>query len=128
MVGVCFGTLLFVPLFAFGSLPLMVMFPSLRFPYRALLLHISAFLVPVILELVHVLPADFRLVGHTLVFEPWAVDVAPMTLLLMIGMIAISQMIVTVTILDTQRQKQDRFQEQVHVQTWQLGQLVTTDE
>jgi Na+-driven multidrug efflux pump len=126
--GVFFGSLLFVPMFAFGSLPIMLMLPSIRLPKWATAMHLLAVFAPVVLELLHVVPSTFTFRGNELVLRPVFVTASPQLLVGILLAIITVQMIVTTLVLDGQRQKQDRAQELLHIQSWQLGKLVTTNE
>ena len=56
--------------------------------------------------------------------RPWSTDMAPVTLLFTLLATVVLQLISNLLVLHMQRLQQDRSQEQLHVQAWQLGQLV----
>ncbi|MFT3693289.1 MAG: serine/threonine-protein kinase [Kofleriaceae bacterium] len=126
--GLCFGSLLFTPLFAFGSLPIMLMLPQVFRPYLALGSHLVAIAIPVALDLTGVLGhSSFRFEGNMLVFVPWAVSVSGRAIVgCMLAVIA-AQMWVNTRVLSGGRRATDRATEQVHLQRWQLEQLVRTE-
>lgn len=80
--------------------------------------------MPLALEWLHVLPPSYYLERGALVLDPWAVDITPAALLFTVLATIFAQLIGNAVVLDRQRQNQERLQEQLHVQKWQLQQLV----
>jgi serine/threonine-protein kinase len=127
VTGIAFGTMLFLPLFALGSLPLMLMLPAINRPLTALLAHLTAIALPLALELARVIPSSFEVKGDALVIRPWAVTFDPRVLPILYFTVATLQMVVTSRVLGSQRDKQDRAHEQIHAQRWQLEQMVQSE-
>lgn len=128
LTGLCFGSLLFAPLFAFGSLPIMLMLPQIDRPYLALAAHLIAVAIPVGLDLSGVLGhTSFHFEHDSLVFEPWAVHVSGRVILGCVLGVIVAQMWVNARVLSGGRRVSDRAMELVHVQRWQLEQLVRTE-
>ncbi|HEY5924316.1 MAG TPA: hypothetical protein VIV11_21715, partial [Kofleriaceae bacterium] len=59
-----------------------------------------------------------------LVLKPWAVSLSPSALLVAMLGIVIIQMLANTFVFAAQQRLQTRAQEQLHVQKWQLEQLV----
>src|SRR5690606_13950076 len=115
IVGIVFGPLLVLPTLLFGSLPVMLLVPTVRMPLAILVLHLLAFAVPVAGEWLGWLPSTHRFVEGALVLHPWAIDVTPQGLLVVLGFVVIAQLIGNTMILQVQRSSQERAQVQVHV-------------
>ena len=79
---------------------------------------------PVGVEALGVVPSSFSIQSGMLVLHPWAVTLSPSALLFIMFAIVLLQLVGNTVILDAQRAAQDRAQELLHVQSWQLGQLV----
>jgi serine/threonine protein kinase len=127
VVGTFFGSLLFVPIFALGSLPNMLMLPQIYNPIAAFLVHALAIALPVTLELTGVIPPSFRIDGNGLVFQPWAVDITPKMIVIVLLAIVAIQLWVTTRLLTINRRSQERAHELLHAQRWQLDQIVRTE-
>jgi eukaryotic-like serine/threonine-protein kinase len=123
-IGVLLGPLLLVPNLLFGSSTIMVTIQTIRMPVTLGLLHASTLVVPLSLELLGVLPSTFSLKGGALILDPWAVDATPTAMLFVLLATVGFQLAACLFVLDSQRRLQDKAQEQLHVQAWQLGQLV----
>jgi serine/threonine-protein kinase len=122
-VGAFFG-MMFVPVLALGSLGIFLMFPGVHAPKTIFALHLLSVVVPVALELLGVVPATLRAEGDALVFQPWAFAMSPATLATVFMVLSALQMVVHFIIFNAQRRVQERSQEQIHVQSWHLAQLV----
>jgi len=122
-LGFMLGPLLLTPILIFGTLPIGLMLPILRRPKLVAGAHLMSFVLPMACELAGVVPHTFTLTGG-LTFTPWAVATTPAALAFLIAVIVFTQTIANTHILDAQRGAQDRAQEQLHVQAWQLAQLV----
>ncbi len=118
------GPLLIVPTLLFGSSTIMVTIQTVRMPVTIFSLHLAAIGIPLALEWLHVVPRSYELVDHAVVLRPWSVDMAPETLLFTLLATVVLQLVSNLLVLHMQRLQQDRAQEQLHVQAWQLGQLV----
>jgi serine/threonine protein kinase len=123
-VGMFLGPLLILPILLFGSMPIMIVSPALDMPKTIVALHALAVAIPLGLEWLDVLPRSFHLAGGALVLEPWAIDLTPSALLFTLLMTIVAQLIANAWMLYRQRQDQERAQEMLHVQKWQLEQLV----
>jgi serine/threonine-protein kinase len=127
MVGVFFGSLIFVPIFALGSLPNMLLLPQIYNPVAAILVHAFAIALPVTCELTGVIPSSFHIDGDSLVFHPWAVDITPRMIVIVLLAIVAIQLWVTTRVVSGNRRAQDRAHELLHAQRWQLDQIVRTE-
>jgi eukaryotic-like serine/threonine-protein kinase len=123
-LGLLLGPLFLVPILLFGTLPIGIMLPVLRRPRLITAIHVLAFLVPLALELAGVTARTFGGRVDELVLHPSAMTVTPAAMTIIIVFAVIVQAIANWQILDAQRESQDRAQEQLHVQAWQLAQLV----
>ncbi len=123
-VGVFLGPFLLLPILLFGSMPIMIMAPTVYFPKTIVVGHFIAVAIPLALEQLGVVPQSFTISGGALVLDPWAVDITPTALIfIVLGTIAL-QLIANALMLDRQRRTQERAQELLYVQKWQLQQLV----
>jgi serine/threonine-protein kinase len=123
-LAVLIGPLLIVPTLLFGSSTIMVTIQTVRMPATILILHLAAVVVPLGLEWAGILPHSYSLSGGALVLRPWSIDMGPTTLMFMLLATIVLQLVANLYVLDAQRRLQDRAQEQLHVQAWQLAQLV----
>jgi len=115
---------LFLPVFAFGSLPIMLMLPRFDRPLVALAFHISAVGIPLVLEITHAIPSSWSTDELGVHIKPWAVDAPPGVIVAFLFSVIFMQMIVTTRVFTAQRNSQKLAQEQLHAQRWQLAQLV----
>jgi serine/threonine-protein kinase len=123
-LAILIGPLLIVPTLLFGSSTIMVTIQTVRMPATILVLHLAAVAVPLGLEWAGILPDSYSLSGGALVLRPWSVDMGPTTMMFTLLATIILQLVANLYVLDAQRRLQDRAQEQLHVQAWQLAQLV----
>jgi serine/threonine-protein kinase len=124
LVGTIAGSLLFLPVFAFGSLPIMLMLPRFNRPLFALAFHISAVGIPLLLEVLKVIPPSWSTDNLGIDIHPWAVEAPPQVIVGFLFSVIFMQMLVTTRVFTAQRNAQQRAQEQLHAQRWQLAQLV----
>ncbi|MGE5187066.1 MAG: serine/threonine-protein kinase [Acidobacteriota bacterium] len=122
--GLFLDALTFAPIFAFGSLPIMLMIPAVRLPRVAVASHLLAIAVPIALELTGVVRSTFHIEGSTLTIHPWALDVPASAFVIILLVTMTMQMFVNGAIFTGQRAAQERAQEQLHVHSWHLAQLV----
>jgi eukaryotic-like serine/threonine-protein kinase len=123
-LGVLLGPLFLVPILMFGTLPIGIMLPVVRRPKLVASIHVLAFLVPLALELLGVTTRTFGGHGSELVLRPAVMTITPVAMVVVIVFTVLVQAVANTQILDAQRESQDRAQEQLHVQAWQLAQLV----
>ncbi|HEY6039645.1 MAG TPA: serine/threonine-protein kinase [Kofleriaceae bacterium] len=124
LVGTIAGSLLFLPIFAFGSLPIMLMLPRFNHPIGTLSFHIIAVAIPVILDQTGIIPSSFHTDAAGIHIKPWAVDASPRMVVLLLYLVIFAQMFVTTRVFMAQRRAQLAAQEHLHAQRWQLAQLV----
>jgi len=124
LVGTIAGSLLFLPIFAFGSLPIMLMLPRFNHPIGTLAFHIIAISIPLILDQTGLIPSSFYTDAAGIHIKPWAVDASPRTVVLLLYLVIFAQMYVTTRVFVAQRRLQLAAQEHLHAQRWQLAQLV----
>jgi serine/threonine-protein kinase len=122
--GLFLGPLLVLPILVFGSLPIMLLAPTIHMPKTIVTAHFLAVAVPLAVEWLGIVPHSYYLTGGTLVLDPWAIDITPAALLFTVLATIFAQLIANAVVLHRQRQNQERLQEQLHVQKWQLQQLV----
>ncbi|HEY0253731.1 MAG TPA: protein kinase, partial [Kofleriaceae bacterium] len=128
VTGLYFGSLLFTPLFAFGSLPIMLMLPQVFMPRTALAVHLLAVAIPVAIDVSGVLGhSSFHFQGEAVVFQPWAVHVSGHVIAMLLLGVGAAQMLVNWRVLSGGRRVTDRAQEHLHAQRWQLEQLLRTE-
>jgi hypothetical protein len=127
LIGTFFGSLLFVPIFVFGSLPIMLMMPQVNRPILVVVCHMAAVAIPLALEFLGVVPSSVHLQGHGVLIEPWAVETPPRVLVTMVLVLVTIQMVVSTRVFVAQRASQERAHERLHAQTWQLEQMVKTE-
>ena len=124
-IGVILGALLVLPVLIFGSLPILLMMPALRSPRVIFVAHLLAVAVPLTLEALSIVPRSFTLQAGTIAMHPWAVTLTSDALLFTLAAVFMVQLIGNTIVLDGQRKEQDALQVQLHLQKWQLEQLVT---
>jgi hypothetical protein len=124
LVGTIAGSLLFLPLFAFGSLPIMLMMPRFNRPLFVLAFHIAAIGIPLVLEITRVIPPSWSTDELGVHIHPWAFEAPPRVLVAFLFCVIFLQMFVITRVFTAQRNSQQRAQEQLHAQRWQLAQLV----
>jgi eukaryotic-like serine/threonine-protein kinase len=122
---VLLGPVFLGPSLIFGSATVLLTGPILRVPILTVVLHVLIIGVPLGLELVGVLPRTVSLdTSGALVLKPWAIEISQSWLLgILLGQTAL-QLIGNALVLHKQRVVQDQSQELLHVQAWQLKQLV----
>jgi hypothetical protein len=124
-IGVFLGPLLIAPILVFGSLPIMIMAPTpVHLPKTIVVTHTLSVILPLALEVVGLLPHSFYFLGGTLVLDPWAVDITSSAMFFTLLTTMLAQAVANAWLLDRQRRDQERAQELLHVQKWQLQQLV----
>jgi hypothetical protein len=123
-IGILLGPLLLVTILVFGTAGMFITVQAVRMPVTIVVCHALALAVPLVLEWVGVVPASYHFEGNALVLKPWAVEVSPSATLFMIFAIIVMQLIANAVMLWAQRRIYERAQEQLHVQRWQLQQLV----
>ena len=124
MIGVFFGSLILVPIFALGMMPIMLSIPQIYNPWLALGIHVSALAVPLTLELTGLVPRTFQMIGDTLVFKPWAVTASAQLTVAVIFVIVVMQLWINMRVLSGGRVAQERAHELIHAQRWQLERMV----
>jgi serine/threonine-protein kinase len=124
LVGTIAGSLLFLPVFAFGSLPIMLMLPRFNRPVFALAFHMTAVAIPLLLEMLDVIPRSWSTDELGVHIHPWAVTAPPHVIVGFLFSVIFMQMLVTTRVFTAQRNAQQLAQEQLHAQRWQLAQLV----
>ncbi len=123
-LGIAIGPLLVLPIFVFGSLPLFLLFPSVSYPVTTFLGHTVAFMVPLVLEWLGLVPNGYAIEGGALVIRPWAFHMPPRLLVGVVVLLTLMQVVIHAVSFIRQRRAQERSQELVHLQTWQLAQLM----
>jgi len=125
MASICvlLGPLLLGPALIFGSSTILLTGPLLRVPKLTVALHLLIIGVPLALELTGVLPRSFSL-ENGISLKPWAIHASGEGLLVtLLGGVTL-QLVGNAFVLHKQRVTQDEAERQLHVQAWQLKQLV----
>jgi serine/threonine-protein kinase len=122
--GFLLGPLLLVPILIFGTLPIGIMLPLFHETKLVMITHAMGFAVPLAAELLGWVPHTFRSAGNALVLDPPAVTLPYTAMVVVIVLTVVVQLVSVGFILNGQRTAQDRAQELLHVQAWQLAQLV----
>lgn len=76
--------------------------------------------------MLHLTPRTFELTARALLLAPRAVTLPAPLMVVIVVLCILVQLFSISYILYSQRAAQDRAQEQLHVQAWQLAQLVRT--
>jgi tRNA A-37 threonylcarbamoyl transferase component Bud32 len=121
------GPMMVLPIFLIGSLAGYIMAPTAYSPVIVVGAHITAFLLPVGLELTRVTPSTFGVVNGQLVLTPWALELTPTGAIIILIAATLAQVAHTTMIGLSERRGQERALDQVHVQSWHLQQLVPRD-
>ncbi|CAN5253782.1 hypothetical protein BH11MYX1_BH11MYX1_38060 [soil metagenome] len=124
MIGIFFGSLILVPIFALGMMPIMLSIPQIYSPWLALGIHVTALGLPLFLELFGVIPRTFAAVGDTVVFKPWAVHASAEVTVVAVFVIVVIQLWINMRVLSGGRVTQERAHELIHAQRWQLERMV----
>ncbi len=118
------GPLLLVPVLIFGSATIMFVSSAIRVPILIFVAHLLVIAVPLLLELVGVLPRTFALEGGALVLRPWAIALSPTAMIGAVVGTVVLQLLGNMLMLDRLRVAQKLNEERIHMQAWQLQQLV----
>src|SRR5262249_55573107 len=124
LVGFVLGPLLVLPIYVFGALPLVMMLPSLPYTRTTFVGHLLAYLVPLVAEWLHLVPATYGFEHGAVVIHPWAVDMSPQLLVGVAVTCTLIQIGICAKLFIGQRRAQEAAQRQIHLQAWQLGQLL----
>jgi hypothetical protein len=124
VTGLVFGPILILPPVLIGSLAALVMVPTEHKPWIVAAFMTAALAVPLALEWSHVTPSTFELVGKTLNFHPWAVDLDARSIVIGWVVVMALQIFATTAITDHYRIASQRAQVMQHVRAWHLRQLL----
>ena len=124
MIGIFFGSLILVPIFALGMMPIMLSIPQIYNPLLALAIHVLALALPLLSELVGLSPRTFTATADGVVFRPWAVQASAEVTVVAVFVIVVMQLWINMRVLSGGRRAQERAHELTHAQRWQLGRLV----
>lgn len=119
-----FGPLLIMPIYVCGSLGVYLVAPARFHPATIIVAHVVAMVVPVVLELAGVLPRTFQISDNQLVLTPFALDLPPWGLALVLVLATAAQLTNTAVISLGQRSIQEAALDAVHAQSWHLKQLL----
>jgi serine/threonine-protein kinase len=120
---IVFGPLMIVPVYLIGTIagtlsqPLGYRWPAIVFP------PVLAFVVPLGLELVGIMPSSFH-IDHGLVLTSWVLDLTSSLAAAIMIVAVLSQTVIAVVIMTMARTAQDQAQDRLHAQTWHLEQLL----
>jgi hypothetical protein len=85
---------------------------------------VIAYLAPFAAEWLHLTPRTYTFDGSALRIQPWAMDLPPQLAIGLTVVCVLFQIAVHAIMLLRQRRAQERAQELLHLQRWQLGQLL----
>jgi len=122
--GVLFSPLLVIPAFAIGSLASCLSYPLERRPIVIAIVHIIAIAIPFAGERLGWLPATMGTHDDAVVIRPWAVGVSPTAMLGFAIAAVLVQMVIMSLLITSQRDVQERAQEDIHLTKWHLDQLL----
>ncbi len=125
--GLLFGALLILPMFLIGSLSAFLSQPTRHTALTMVVIHVIPLIVLLALELTGVLPRSFDLEGGQLVITPYAVELTPASLILVLGLSFMVQVGSTIDVQGGFRREQEIAQDKIHAQTWHLKQLLPRD-
>lgn len=123
-IGFLVGPLFLLPILLFGSSTIMATFTTVRMPIVVVVSHLLAIGVPLVVEWLALVPSSYVFVDGALVLDPWAIEITSTAALFLVLATIVLQLVSNTIVHDAQRRLQNRAQEQLHVQAWQLSQLV----
>lgn len=124
VTGVVFSPFLVLPALAAISVTAFVAHPTRSLPFAVVVGHALAVGVPLIAELIGVLPRTFSLSGDTLSITPWAVVVPAVHMVWIVSLLTLVQLgTAAVLVLDLRRAEASA-QRDVYLNRWHLEQLV----
>jgi serine/threonine-protein kinase len=127
-IGVLVGPLIVAPALAISSVATFCSVPTFYRPTVIVLVHAAACALPFILETIGVLPATYFFAGDGLVLQPWAIDVAPQAIVVVLVVLMVTQTASPAFIASRFRRAQEDSQEQLHLHHWHLRQLLPEQE
>jgi serine/threonine-protein kinase len=123
-VGLVLSSLLLLPIMIIGMLPLAQQLPTVRHPIAVIVVLSLALVIPVTLEMLRIVPPTFAFSGSDLIIHSGIGGLSPLMLVLLMVLIVGGQLLTISLLVLSQRREQERAQEELHVQKWQLEQLV----
>jgi len=123
-MGMTLGPLLNAPVLVFGSATIMFVAPTVRVPKVVFVMHLMTIAVPLGLELAGVVPRTFTLIDGGIVLHPWAMHMSSWAIVVSILGTVVLQLAGNMLVLDRTRLAQAAAEEAVHVQKWQLEQML----
>jgi hypothetical protein len=111
-------------MFVIGSLSALLSVPTRSPVWLLVAITLLPFAILLACELTGVLPLSFSLSGGTLVITPYAIDLTPFTLVLVLGISFLTQAGATVDIQASLRRATEQAQNVTHTQGWHLRQLL----
>jgi serine/threonine-protein kinase len=121
--GLLFGALLILPMFIVGSLSAFVSQPTHHSRWLMVTVHLAPMAALLGLEAIGVLPRSFSVEAGTLVITPYAVDLSPVSLIIVFAIAFLVQIASTFEIQHAFRIAQEDAQNRVHAQRWHLGRV-----
>ncbi len=128
LVLVCFmvSPLLLAPALATTSMTIFVTHPTVYRPLWVVGVHVVALVVPLVLELTHALPATLALGSDGLAIHPWFAQMSGTTLLAISTAGYVTQLLAAFLLASHFRKEQERAQQGLALQKWQLEKLLPT--
>ncbi len=124
LAGFVFGPLLVVPTLVVGSVAAYLTQPVFTRKAPVIVSHALAAFAPIALELAGVVPRTFSFDGGALRIQPWAVDIAPRVLVIVLITATALQIIATSILIGQLRHAKDAAERANQLQLWHLRQLV----
>jgi serine/threonine-protein kinase len=122
--GLIFGPVFVLPMFLIGSLAAWMVQPAAGEIPIIVIAHLLAILPLVVLEVLGVTPATFRMVDGGLLLTPWAIELTSFSASLILAAAYASQFFNTLFIALAGWRAQEASRNRVHAQSWHLQQLV----
>jgi hypothetical protein len=123
-VGIMISPMLIAPALASTSMTVFVSHPTAYRPIAAIIVHVCALVLPVVLELTHALPSVLTFGDTGLWIRPWFADISGGTLLALCTVGVTTQVVAAWAVVSRLRKEQEAAQLRVALHLWQLEKLL----
>jgi hypothetical protein len=124
LAGIVFSPVLVIPALAVGSIAGFLTQPSSYRPVPVIVTHVACVLLPIVLELTGIVPRTLSFAADGLHIQLWAVALSPAGTVTVLIAVAIGQLLGTAALVIQLRRAKTAAERALHVQLWQLRQLV----
>ncbi len=124
LFGLVFGPLMIAPIILTGSVAGWLLVPTKYPPWIVLVIHALGFVPVLVLELVGVLPSTFHVAGGALVLTPWAVELTPVSTVIVLALVIAGQQAYLTLLLLNWRRASELAQDKIHTHRWHLEQVI----